>query len=81
MGMNKKAFLKLCYVAGSLEHDIETTVKNILDVKGEEFSGNIEEYLDPASVKCIDCCHSVHDMKWCLDRLTEILTEVKVTDD
>lgn len=81
MEMNKIAFLKLCYVAGSLEHDIETTIISILDDKGEEFSGNIEEYLDPASAKCIDCCHSVHDMKWYLDRLTDILTEVKVAND
>ena len=81
MKMNKKAFLKLCYVAGSLERDIETTIKNILDDKGEKFSGDIEEYLDLASDKCVDCCHSVHDMKWCLDGITEILTEVKVTKE
>lgn len=81
MEMNKKAFLKLCYVAGSLERDIETTIKNILDDKGEEFSGNIEEYLDPMSDKCVDCCNGVRDMKWCLDKLTEILMEVKVTKE
>lgn len=81
MKMDMRSYTKLCYVAGAIADDIETDVENILDEKGEKYSGNIDEYLDVCGINSIDPtgCSPLYDMQWALKKIVEILTNTEVT--
>lgn len=82
MKMSKLTYSAIEDIAHGLLIDSENIVKDIVESKGENYSGRIREYLDMESDKCIDKegTHPVFSMMEAFNKALSIISDAEIVE-